>query len=314
VRAPRDLLASERIPHSSGRGVDVTSKHEAVTCEQCAGTGWRTREVDGIRRAERCPCWRSRLSAGLLSEARIPDRYRACDFSTFVTYPNEQLLRAVERAREFAAAFPVVDRGLLLIGPPGIGKTHLAVSVLREVVTEKGGRGLYFDTRTLLSTIRSTYNPVTKASEADVLGRVMTADLLVLDDLGAERPTDWVEETMNLIVNTRYNDRKPTVFTTNYEDVPPGDELESLLVRVGFRMHSRLREMCEFLEYSGPDYRDFEYPPSGEDMFRRWKHQKQQRTPFRGRLPKRATSRARAKLKEHDGQLDLGWSGGKVSS
>ncbi len=282
-----------------------------MSCTICHDTGWRASDVDGVRRVERCDCWRRQVADDLLKDANIPARYRRCDFSTFETYPNEPLLRTIKRAQEFSAAFPVVQKGLLLIGPPGIGKTHLAVSVLREVVTQKNVRGLYYDTRSLLSTIRSTFNPVTRASEADVLGRVTNAELLVLDDLGAERPTDWVEETMNLIVNTRYNDRKPTIFTTNYEDVPDGEDLDSLLVRVGFRMHSRLREMCEFLEFTSPDYRDFEYKPTSEDLFRRWKDQTSRP---RRRLPKRASVRARAQLKDRDGQLDLGWSGGKVSS
>ena len=125
------------------------------------------------------------------------------------------------------------------------------MAVLRQVIVEKGARGLFYDVRDLLRIIRSTYNPVVRTAEMDILRPVMDAELLVLDDLGAEKPSEWVEETMNLIVNTRYNERRPTIFTTNYEDLPDDAELDSLKVRVGFRMHSRLHEMCEFLEYDG---------------------------------------------------------------
>ena len=283
-------------------------------CPDCRGTGWSMRTVDGTRRAERCGCWRVGVAEQMLARARIPARYARCDFSTFVTYDNEKLQRAFRKAGEFAATFPAVDKGLLFIGPSGIGKTHIAVSVLREVVL-KGIRGVYYDTRSLLSTIRSTYNPVTRASEAEVLDEVMGAELLVLDDLGAERLTDWVEETMHLVVNTRYNERRPTLFTTNYEDVSE-QEMDSLCVRVGNRLLSRLREMCEFLEYDGPDYREFDHPPTAESLFQRWKIR-----PGRdggpspspaGRLPKRTSTRARARIPE--GQLDLGWAGGKAGT
>ena len=120
---------------------------------------------------------------------------------------------------------------------------------------------------------------------------------------------------MNLIVNTRYNDRRPTLFTSNYEDVPDTDDLdprraEPLRARVGFRMYSRLREMCEFLDYDGPDYREFDYRPTGKDLFERWKAQPQQPS-----LPRRTTARARAQLKQgSQDRLDLGWTGGKAGS
>ena len=105
--------------------------------------------------------------------------------------------------------------------------------------------------RELLKMIRSTYDPVVKATETEVLRPMMHTDLLVLDDIGAEKTSEWVEETLNLIVNTRYSERRLTIFTSNYEEKEDRTDPDSLLARVGFRMHSRLYEMCEFLEFDG---------------------------------------------------------------
>src|SRR5687768_8384555 len=189
-------------------------------CPLCDDTGWKPVNEGGSRRVERCDCWRDGVTARSLDQARIPPRYRRCELETFVTYPNEKLLGAVKQARRFAEEFPAAQKGLCLIGPPGIGKTHLAVAVLRRVILSKGARGMFYDTRDLLRVIRSTYNPLVRTAEMDILRPVMNAELLVLDDLGAEKPSEWVAETMSLIVNTRYNERRPTIFTTNYEDLP----------------------------------------------------------------------------------------------
>jgi DNA replication protein DnaC len=122
-------------------------------------------------------------------------------------FPISDPEKSKDRFIRFLEKYPVTDVGLLLLGSCGVGKTHLAVSVLRQVIKEKGDPGLFFYFRDLLREIQGSGETISQTSEIDVLRPVLEAKVLVLDELGANKPTEWVRDTIAYIINCRYNDR-----------------------------------------------------------------------------------------------------------
>ncbi len=249
-----------------------------TTCSICGGTGWRDVAGSKEREVVRCECRTTGRGERLLAGAKIPARYEHCELGTFRYDPENEddakLVKAMHWANRFVEEYPVEKTGLLFVGTVGVGKTHLAVGILKALIRDKGVPCLFCDYRELLKSIQNSYNASVQATEMGILRPVFDAEVLVLDELGAARGTEWVEDTVNYLLNTRYNDARTTIITTNFPDEaehvrdrreldPLSDAAarranrqETLGDRIGERMRSRLHEMCKIVDMQGGrDYR-----------------------------------------------------------
>jgi DNA replication protein DnaC len=255
-------------------GLKLT-KTAVEVCPLCEGTGWKTLPAKpgspGDRRVTRCDCQLRTRNQSLLAAARIPKRYEHCELASYTAdFPgaHPSLAFAHLTATKFAQEYDPRDgTGLLIIGKIGTGKTHLAVGITKELILTRGVSCMFYDYRELLKEIQNSYNSTVQTTELDVLRPIFETEVLVLDELGAVKPTEWVWDTVSLILNTRYNDNRTTVITTNFEDQPAAGtngagsaaraamRNETLGDRIGERMRSRLHEMCRVIKMEGEDFR-----------------------------------------------------------
>ena len=246
-------------------------------CSLCEGSGLRIVEEGGRQVARACECRVARRAARMLERARIPKRFQKCSLEAYDTthlVSDESLKRALSTARSFTKGYPVETegRGLLFVGSKGLGKTHLAVSILKSLIAERGASGVFWEHKELMENLRGAMFGSTAAGAEDALLRSLTkCDILVLDDLGDLTPSDWTWDTTSYILNSRYNGNLSTIITTNldnraslssttepydrFADVRKAAARLTLGDRIGDRMWSRLQEMCVIVEMRGEDYR-----------------------------------------------------------
>jgi DNA replication protein DnaC len=222
-----------------------------------------TRDAQGDRVAAVCSCRLARQALRRVERANIPRRHEDAALSEYHTHmasAHESLKMALTTAQYFVGDYPhkTDGRGLMFVGLAGLGKTYLAVGVLRALIDEKGCQGLFCDYGDLLKQIQNSYNPRSETTEFELLRPVIEAEVLVLDDLGSTKPTAWVFDTVAQILNSRYNHKRTTIITTNFANCAPGAAVgaqETLGDRIGERMRSRLAEMCLSVELQGEDFR-----------------------------------------------------------
>ena len=237
-------------------------------CSLCGDTGWRPVEKNGWRAVEVCSCRQPPRDESWWTErARIPRGFREAgkDFDNFYDLGNPSLQMALLKARGFVERYPLVEKGLLFLGNPGVGKTHLTVAILKQLMTQKGVECLFCSYQELLRQIRDSYNPVSLSTESEVVRPVLETDVVAIDDLGAERISDWVEDTVTYILNYRYTQKKITLLTSNLPDAPEEARersasgkyrvADTLTDRIGVRVRSRLYEMCELVRILANDFR-----------------------------------------------------------
>jgi DNA replication protein DnaC len=231
-----------------------------TVCSKCHGTGWDRVERGGVSGVVRCECIKSSRIDRLLASANIPSRYEHCELDNFDRWNKTTEIARIQ-AEKFVAEYPMPQPfGLLFMGPQGVGKTHLSVGIIKKLIRLKSIPCIFCTFPELLKEIQDSWNPVSQASEMSLLTPVLSTEVLVLDELGAQKPSDWVRDQVAYILNYRYNENKVTIVTTNFLDHPETKDdktrPDSLATRIGERIRSRLFEMCKTIKMEGMDVRE----------------------------------------------------------
>lgn len=184
----------------------------------------------------------------LFDVAALGPRFAQCTFENWNN--RRELAIAYKICNDYAKAFrdaKLTGQGIVLMGERGTGKTHLAAAIANQLL-EQLTTVIFQPVPKLIKRIQSTYRRGSEEQERDIIAALTTCDLLILDDVGAEKWSENREETLYNIVDERYRQLLPIIFTTNCSM----DELEE---QIGSRSYDRLLEVCRFVRMEAESWR-----------------------------------------------------------
>lgn len=199
-----------------------------------------------VKKKEEAQAKQDRINR-ILSMCNLGERFKDASFDSFrqVAGTEECLYYVKKYALNFTKQ---TENGICIYGRAGNGKSHLAAALVKCVIN-RGFTAIFIEVPELFSRIKATYGAEAEVSEDKIMSALGKCDLLVLDDAGAERPSEWVQEKFFQIINTRYKNRLPVVITTNTKDMAGLEDI------IGFRAYDRVLEMCLPMKNNGESYR-----------------------------------------------------------
>lgn len=239
----------------------VMGEEPLFPCEKCVLSNCKCGGVEPYFYSEdgeikECPCHSVRMRIvkinSIYHESGIDKKYK-WQFINEFNCINKHAEVAKNSAWHIISNFPNVERGLFLWGNPGTGKTMLSAIILTELITRYGINGKFLKiSRNFFGRLKSTFNQnsSTYGTGAQIEQELAEVDVLVVDDFGVQRDSEWEQETLYNLVDARYDAEKFTIFTSNLDPRKTMQELSQ------GRILSRIKEMCKILELSGPDYRE----------------------------------------------------------
>lgn len=273
--------ADAQCPRCKGEGFLAARDGEYVSakvcacvgaCPSCAGAGWVPADPAVARSPRRpCTCRKARARLARLQEAHIPGRHAHSTIKSFAPY-ERPLIKVRERVTHLVTEWQTDEdnRGLVLYGDVGRGKTHLLCAILRDLVLVHGVSARFVEFSHLLADIKTGFDRGEGAGK--LIDDLVSVDVLGIDELGKGRNTEFEGTVLDELVSRRYNAARPIFATTNYAPVAStGRAVPNLAVaqadvalvdRVGARVFSRLRETVDFLEVPGMDFRQREQNPA----------------------------------------------------